>query len=167
MSGIAATPLDAQNAQRAPELRASEQDPQLRDAWWQEMVEIDPRRLVFVDETGKNITLTPRYGRAPRGQRCFGQVPRNWGKNTTLIAAMTLTGIQTAAVIEGAMDRPVFEQFVAQFLVPTLRPGQVVVWDNLSVHKSARAQQELAAAGCRVVFLPPGAPCGSFGFQSD
>lgn len=122
------------------------------------MVAIDPQRLVFVDETGSNITLTPRYGRAPRGRRCIGQVPRNWGKNTTLMAAMTLNGIQTAAVIEGAMDRAVFEQFVAQFLVPNLRPGQVVVWDNLSVHKSVAAEQLIVAAGCQVLFLPPYSP---------
>lgn len=102
--------------------------------------------------------MTPRYGRAPRGQRCVGQVPRNWGKNTTLMAAMTLGGIQTAAVIEGAMDRPVFECFVTQFLVPTLHPGQVVVWDNLSVHQSARATAVIEAAGCQVVFLPPYSP---------
>lgn len=78
--------------------------------------------------------------------------------NTTLMAAMTLGGVQTAAVIEGAMDRPVFEGFVEQFLVPTLRPGQVVVWDNLSVHKSARARQLIESAGCQVVFLPPYSP---------
>lgn len=154
MSGPPTAGLDGQKKQ----LRASEQDPERRDAWWQEMMEIDPRRLVFVDETGNNITLTPRYGRAPRGQRCAGQVPRNWGKNTTLMAAMTLAGIQTAAVIEGAMDRPVFDQFVEQFLVPSLRPGQLVVWDNLSVHKSARARDLIEAVGCQVVFLPPYSP---------
>ena len=121
-------------------------------------MEIDPGQLVFVDETGNNITLTPRYGRAPRGQRCVGQVPRNWGKNTTLMAALTLGGIQTAAVIEGAMDRLVFDCFVEQFLVPSLRPGQVVVWDNLSVHKSARARKLIEAAACRVLFLPPYSP---------
>jgi transposase len=146
--------LDAQKKQ----LRASEQDPQRRAAWWLAMLAIDPQRLVFVDETGNNISGTPRYGRAPCGQRCIGQVPRNWGKNTTLIAAMTLEGIQTAAVIEGSMDRPVFERFVEQFLVPSLRPGQLVVWDNLSVHKSVRARQLVAAAGCQVVFLPPYSP---------
>lgn len=146
--------LDGQKKQ----LSASEQDPAQRTAWWQEIVKIDPRRLVFVDETGNNITLTPRHGRAPRGQRCVGQVPRNWGQNTTLMAAMTLGGIQTAAVIEGAMDRPVFERFVEQFLVPALRPGHLVVWDNLSVHKSARARQLIEAAGCQVVFLPPYSP---------
>jgi transposase len=122
------------------------------------MADIAPQQLVFVDETGSNITLTPRYGRAPRGERCQGQVPRNWGLNTTLLAALTLEGILTAGVIEGATDRAVFEGFVAQFLVPRLRPGQVVVWDNLSVHKSRQAQALIEAAGCQVVFLPPYSP---------
>jgi transposase len=122
------------------------------------MQEVAADQLVFVDESGAKITLTPRYGRAPRGQRCVGRVPRNWGQNTTLMAAMTVTGIQTAAVIEGAMDRPVFERFVQQFLVPTLRPGQCVVWDNLSVHKSRRARELIEAAGCEVVFLPAYSP---------
>lgn len=122
------------------------------------MQEVAADQLVFVDESGANITLTPRYGRAPRGQRCTGQVPRNWGKNTTLMAAMTLEGMQTAAVIEGSMDRPVFDQFVAQFLIPILRPGQRVVWDNLSVHQSVDAFDLIKAADCEVVFLPPYSP---------
>lgn len=111
-----------------------------------------------MDESGANITLTPRYGRALRGERCIGQVPRNWGKNTTLMAAMTLEGIQTAAVIEGAMDRPVFDRFVEQFLIPILRPGQKIIWDNLSVHKSVDAEELIRAAECDVTFLPPYSP---------
>lgn len=111
-----------------------------------------------MDESGANITLTPRYGRALRGERCIGQVPRNWGKNTTLMAAMTLEGIQTAAVIEGAMDRPVFDRFVEQFLIPILRPGQKIIWDNLSVHKSVDAEELIRAAECDVAFLPPYSP---------
>lgn len=122
------------------------------------MADIDPARLVFVDESGANITLTPRYGRAPRGHPCVAAIPRTWGHNTTLLAAMTLGGVQTAVVIEGAVDRAVFDQFVAQFLVPRLTPGQVVVWDNLSVHQSARARELIAAAGCQVVFLPAYSP---------
>lgn len=122
------------------------------------MQQLDPQQLVFVDETGSNITLTPRYGRAPRGHRCHGQVPRNWGRNTTLLAALSLAGIQTAFVIEGATDRAVFEGFVERYLIPQLRPGQVVVWDNLSVHKSVRAKALIEAVGCRVVFLPPYSP---------
>ena len=139
-------------------LIASEQDPVARAAWQAAIQEVAADQLVFVDESGAKITLSPRYGRAPRGQRCVGRVPRNWGQNTTLMAAMTLEGMQTAAVIEGAMDRPVFECFVQQFLLPTLRPGQTVVWDNLSVHKSQRARALIEAMGCDVVFLPAYSP---------
>lgn len=122
------------------------------------MQAVEPERLVFVDESGANITLTPRYGRARRGTRCMATVPRNWGMNTTLMAAISLRGIETAAVIEGAMDRPVFERFIEQFLLPRLRLGQIVIWDNLSVHKSGRARTLIEAAGCQVVFLPPYSP---------
>ena len=113
---------------------------------------------MFVDESGTNLAMTPRYGRAPRGQRVVGVVPRNHGPNTTLIAAMGPAGVTAAMSLEGAMDRAAFDVFVARVLVPSLRPGQVVVWDNLSVHKSALAQRLIEAAGCRVVFLPPYSP---------
>jgi len=116
---------------------------------------VDPTRLVFVDESGTNLALTPRYGRAPRGQRVVGVVPRNHSPNMTLIATMSPAGVTAAMSLEGAMDRAAFDVFVAQALVSTLRPGQVVVWDNLSVHKSTLAQRLIEAAGCRVVFLPP------------
>ena len=119
---------------------------------------MSPDQLVFVDECGSNITLTPRYGRAPRGERCVGDVPRNWGQNSSLLAAMTPTGMTAALVVAGATDRTVFDLYVEQVLVPTLRPGQVVVWDNLSVHKSAYARTVVEASGCRVVFLPPYSP---------
>jgi len=113
---------------------------------------------VFVDESGTNLAMTPRYGRAPRGERVVGTAPRNHGKNTTLVAAMTLEGITAAMTVEGAIDRPAFEAYVAQVLVPSLRPGQVVIWDNLSVHKSDLAQRRIAAAGCQLLWLPPYSP---------
>lgn len=139
-------------------LSASEQDPIQRAAWRDEMAHVRPERLLFVDESGASVRLTPGYGWAPRGQRCVGQVPRNWGLSTTLLAVLSPTGIATAVVLEGALDRPVFERFVRQFLVPQVRPGDVVVWDNLSVHKSVVARQQIEAAGGSVVFLPPYSP---------
>jgi transposase len=118
----------------------------------------DPARLVFVDESGTNLAMTPRYGRAPRGQRVVGRVPRNHGPNTTLFAAMSQQGITAAMTLAGAADRDAFDIFVEHVLVPTLQPGQLVIWDNLSVHKSAAAQRLIAAAGCQVLFLPPYSP---------
>lgn len=122
------------------------------------MATIPADRLVFVDESGATIMLTPPYGRAPRGQRCLGRVPRNWGVRTTLLAAMTLDGITASFLIDGATDRQVFDTYVERVLVPTLQPGQVVVWDNLSAHKSVRARAAIEAVGCAVVFLPAYSP---------
>jgi transposase len=114
--------------------------------------------LLFVDECGSNIALTPLYARAPRGQRAYGTVPRNRGKNTTLLAGLTLAGIQAPMILEGAVDTPAFEAYVEQVLAPTLKPGQVVVLDNLSVHKGARVRQAIEARGCQVLFLPAYSP---------
>jgi len=102
--------------------------------------------------------MTPRYGRAPRGERIVGTAPRNHGKNTTLVAALSLDGITAAMTVEGALDRLAFDAFVAQVLVPRLRPGQVVVWDNLSVHKSEDAQRLIEDRGCQLLWLPPYSP---------
>ena len=102
--------------------------------------------------------MTPRYGRAPRGERVVGTAPRNRGTNTTLMAALCLEGITAAMTVEGAMDRLAFDVFVTEVLVPSLRPGQVVVWDNLNVHKSADAQRLIEARGCQLLWLPPYSP---------
>jgi transposase len=85
-------------------------------------------------------------------------VPRNHGTNTTLVAALSLEGISAAMTVEGALDTPAFEAYVAHILAPTLRPGQLVVLDNLAVHHKAAVRQTLAARGCRVLFLPSYSP---------
>jgi transposase len=102
--------------------------------------------------------LTPSRARAPRGERAVGRVPRNRGANTTLFAALTPTGIGPAMVIEGAADRPALEVYLRALLVPSLRPGQVVVMDNLSVHKGAAIRSLIEGAGCRLLFLPAYSP---------
>ena len=90
--------------------------------------------------------------------QAYGSAPRNWGKNTTLIAGLTLAGVQAPFVLEGAVDTLAFETYVEQVLAPSLRPGQVVVLDNLSVHKGARVRQAIEASGCQVLFLPAYSP---------
>ena len=130
----------------------------MRAAWWDDVQALDAEHLVFVDESGTNLAMTPRYGRAPRGERVVGSAPRNHGPNTTLVAAMSPTGITAAMTLEGAMDRAAFEVCVEHLLVPSLEPGQIVIWDNLSVHKSATAPLLIEAAGCHVRFLPPSSP---------
>jgi len=111
-----------------------------------------------VDETGTNLAMTRRYGWARRGQRVVGQVPRNHGPNVTLIAALDQEGLVGELTITGAMDRLAFDAYVTRILVPALRPGQTVIWDNLSAHKSRTARMWIEAAGCQVVCLPPYSP---------
>lgn len=139
-------------------LIAAERDPDLRAAWVSALAGVDPQRLVFLDETATPTTLTRLRARAPVGQRAIGAVPHRRWQAVTLIASLSLTGMPAAMSLEGALDRESFHAFVEQALIPTLRPGQLVILDNLAVHKSARALAAIAAAGCMVVFLPPYSP---------
>ncbi len=113
---------------------------------------------MVVDECGSNINLTPRYARAPKGERAVGSVPRNTTKNTTLIASMTTAGMGPAMLLEGATDTSAFEAYVEQVLLAALAPGQVVVLDNLSAHKSPRVRTLIEEQGCAVWFLPSYSP---------
>jgi transposase len=130
----------------------------VRAAWRDALAGADPARLIFVDETGTHLSLTRRYGRARRGERVVGVVPRNHGPNVTLIAALDQDGPCGELTITGALDQPAFEAYVARILVPHLRPGDLVILDNLSAHKSKRARAWIEATGAQVVFLPPYSP---------
>lgn len=122
------------------------------------MAELPTEDLVVLDEPRVTTTLTRRYARAPGGQRARGSVPRNQGTGTTLVAALTPAGMTAAMTLPGALDTPAFLVFVGEILGPTLRPGQIVVLDNLSVHKAAATERLLAARGCQLLFLPPYSP---------
>jgi transposase len=139
-------------------LHASERDEAERAAWWEETAQLDPATLVFVDESGTNLRFTPHYGRAPRGQRVVGVVPRNHGPNVTLLAAMGSAGITAAMTMTGATDGEVWAVFVGHILVPSLRPGQTVVCDNLGVHKNVACRQLIEDAGCHLRLLPAYSP---------
>ena len=114
--------------------------------------------LVFVDESGSNRALCPRYGYAPRGQRCHGQAPRNRGRNTSILAAMSPAGLVATMTVEGSTNQEVFLTYLDQVLCPTLRPGQTVVMDNLAVHKNETVRERVEARGCRLWFLPAYSP---------
>jgi len=114
--------------------------------------------LIFVDECGAHIALTPLYARAPRGQRAYGSVPCNRGKNTTVIAGLSLEGMQAPLILEGAVTTLAFEAYVDQVLAPLLKPGQIVVLDNLSAHTGERVRQASEAKGCQVLWLPTYSP---------
>jgi transposase len=104
------------------------------------------------------VTLTPRSAQAPKGQRAPGSAPRNYGQNTTLVAALTPTGLQAPMTLRGALDSAAFAAYVQELLVPTLRPDQLVILDHVSVHKRADIRTRIEAAGCSLVFLPPSSP---------
>lgn len=135
-----------------------------RDEWkrtaWKVMVaeRIEPERLVFVDEMGSNISLSPLYAWAPRGERALCSVPRNRGSNTTVLSSMTLEGMGPSLAVEGATTSVVFEVYVEQVLAPSLRRGRVVVMDNLSAHKGERIRELIEEQGCELIYLPSYSP---------
>jgi transposase len=114
---------------------------------------------VWVDECGAHTSMTRLYARAPKGERAFGSVPRNRGKNTTLIASMTLQGAMGQAMaFEGSTKAFVFEAYVEHFLAPTLEQGQIVVMDNLGAHRTDRVRELIEGRGCELWFLPAYSP---------
>ena len=113
---------------------------------------------MFLDETAATTTMSRRYGRAPCGERCRLLVPLRHRKTTTVTAALRTTGLVATTMFEGATNGERFRGYVADILVPTLRPGDVVVLDNLCVHKVAGVREAVEAAGGRLLFLPPYSP---------
>lgn len=115
-------------------------------------------RLVFLDETGVNLSMTRAYARAPAGERAVGAVPKNWGDSVTVVAGLTLDGIIAPMMLHGAMNARAFEAYVEQCLVPELREGDVVVMDNLAAHKRPVVHELITSAGAHLLYLPPYSP---------
>ncbi len=138
---------------------ASERD-EFRRADWQVTfaTQIDPEQLVFVDEMGANTSLSPLYAYSPVGQRARCAVPRNRGKNTTLLSSMSAGGMGPSLAVDGPADRVVFEAYLERMLLPTLRAGQMIVMDNLSAHKGERVRELIEERGCELLYLPPYSP---------
>ena len=138
---------------------ASERDQEARGLWRGLASRFDARRLVFVDESGFNTSMTRLRARAPRGKRAYGKVPRNRGKNTMLIAAITLQGAMGESMtVEGATDSLAFEAYVEHFLAPALKKGQVVVLDGLGAHRTEKVKELIEARGADLVFVPSYSP---------
>jgi transposase len=138
---------------------ASERDEFLRAAWRALVAGgLDAGRLVFVDETGTNTSLAPLYAWSRRGERARFEVPRNWGANVTLLASMSAGGMGPCLAVEGPTTKAVFEAYLERVLAPSLRPGQVVVMDNLSAHKGGRVREIVEGRGCELLYLPPYSP---------
>lgn len=139
-------------------IAASEQDPVARAEWLKEAAELDPELLVVIDETQATVKMARRYARAPGGERARGSVPRNQGTGTTLVAALTAQGIAAPMTLEGALNTDACIVYVREVLCPALRPGQIVLMDNLSPHKANQVQQLIEEAGCQLRFFPSYSP---------
>jgi transposase len=114
--------------------------------------------LVFIDEAGSHIGRTRDYARAPCGERAHGTVPRNRGEVTTMLGALDIRGVRAMMTVEGATDGEVFETFLERVLLRKLRPGDIVVLDNVGAHKPENVRRLIERAGARVLYLPPYSP---------
>jgi transposase len=141
---------------------ASEQDrPDIlsqREDWFEEQPDLDPERLVFIDETWASTNMARRHGRCAKGERLRVGVPHGHWKTTTFVGALTLRGFIAPWVLDGPINRDAFETYVAKVLVPELKRGDIVVMDNLSSHKGPRVREMIEATGATLRYLPPYSP---------
>ena len=158
MAGIATDAV----AVEKKSLRASEQDTpenrQRRQAWREQVSQLDPQRLVFLDESGVTTQMTRRYGRAPRGERIREATPAGHWNTLTLLGAMTQQGMLASMTVESPTDGDVFLAYLDEVLCRQLQAGQVVVMDNLSMHKVAGVRERIEAVGATLLYLPPYSP---------
>ena len=129
-----------------------------RTAWADNQPKLDPDRLIFIDETGTSTKMARLRGRAPRGERLVGKIPHGHWKTTTFVAGLRSTALTAPCVIDGPMNGNAFLAYVEQVLGPTLKPGDIVVLDNLSAHKVPGIREAIEAAGAKLFYLPPYSP---------
>ena len=129
-----------------------------REAWFAGQLDLDPARLVFLDETWTSTNMARTRGRSPRGERLRSPVPHGHRKTTTFVAGLRLSGIAAPFVLDGPINRDAFQTYVDRVLVPELVPGDIVVMDNLGSHKGPAVRAAIEAAGARLLFLPPYSP---------
>ena len=129
-----------------------------RRAWFDGQPEIDPERLVCIDETGASTKMARLRGRAPRGTRCRAAVPHGHWKTTTFTGALRISGMTAPMVLDGPMTGAAFLAYVEQILVPTLQPGDIVVMDNLPAHRMTGVRSAIEQAGAELRYLPPYSP---------
>jgi transposase len=129
-----------------------------RQEWFERQIDLDPERLVFIDETWASTSMARLHGRAPKGERLRAGIPQGHWKTTTFVAGLRLTGMMATMVLDGPINRDAFQAYVDQVLVRELRPGDIVIMDNLSSHKGTTIRQAIEAAGAILLFLPPYSP---------
>lgn len=139
-------------------VRAAERDEVARQEWRELAETLPARRVTVFDESSTHLDMASAYARSPRGERAEAVGRRNTGKNMTLLAGLTLDGMTAPFVVEGAVTTAVLETYLQQVLLPTLRVGDIVILDNLSVHHADCVTCLLTQHGCRVLFLPPYSP---------
>jgi len=158
---VALLPPPPDHAQKKT-AHASEQDrPDVlkrREDWFDGQLDLDPERLVFLDETWASTNMARTLGRAPKGRRLRAGVPHGHWKTTTFVAGIRTTGLVAPFVLDGPINRDAFEVYVDKVLVPDLRPGDTVIMDNLSSHKGPRVREMIEAAGASLLYLPPYSP---------
>jgi len=129
-----------------------------RWAWFERQPDLDPNRLVFIDETGTSTKMARLRGRSKRGERCRAAIPHGHWKTTTFTAGLRRDGLIAPMVLDGPMNGVAFRAYVEQVLVPTLKPGDVVIMDNLPAHRVSGVREAIEAAGATRLFLPPYSP---------
>jgi len=143
-------------------VHASEQDrpwiARRREQWRKYQNRLDPKRLVFIDETWAKTNMTRTHGRCPKGQRLNAKVPHGRWRTLTFLAALRHDRIDAPCVLDGPINGQLFLAYVEQFLVPTLKAGDVVIMDNLGSHKGLAVRRAIRTAGAKLLFLPPYSP---------
>jgi transposase len=129
-----------------------------REDWFEGQLDLDPEKLVFIDETWASTNMARKCGRAPRGQRLRASVPHGHWKTTTFVAGLRLNGLTAPMVLDGPINGVWFQAYVDQVLVPTLSPGDIVIMDNLGSHKGADVRKAIEAVGDSLLYLPPYSP---------
>ena len=129
-----------------------------REDWFEAQDELDPDRLVFLDETATTTAMMRRHGWAPRGERCRVAVPHGHWKTTTVTAALRTSGVVATALFDGSTNGKRFRAYLADTLIPVLKRGDAVILDNLAAHKVAGVREAIQAAGARLLYLPPYSP---------
>ena len=129
-----------------------------REAWFDGQLDLDPVQFVFIDETWTATNMARLRGRARKGERLRAGIPQGHWKTTTFVAGLRLDGIAAPMVLDGPINRDAFQAYVDQVLVPELKPGDVVVMDNLSSHKGPAVRRAIEAAGANLLYLPPYSP---------
>ena len=129
-----------------------------REEWKQNQGNLDPAKLVFIDETGATTKMARQYGRCPKGERLLCKEPFGHWKTTTFTAALRHDSITAPLVLDGPMNGETFRAYVEQFLVPTLKEGDIVIMDNLPSHKVMGVRQAIETAGANLLYLPPYSP---------